>query len=245
MGAGTEGSGDEPTLLPVVLRPTATFPDPRLADRDGLVAVGGELSVQRLIEAYRAGVFPWSANPVSWWSPDPRAILELEALHIPRSLSRALRDGNFSVTLDRQFQRVIESCAEPAPGRFSTWISPEFIAAYTTLHRAGHAHSLEVWRGQTLVGGIYGVCQGGLFAGESMFHRVDNASKIALVHLVEHLRKRGFVLFDVQMLTPVTRQLGGVEIPRDLYLERLAQALEQNCEFNPPRAASPRKPPSP
>jgi leucyl/phenylalanyl-tRNA--protein transferase len=137
----------------------------------------------------------------------------------------------FTVTLDRAFHRVIRACAEPGPGRESTWISPEFIEAYHRLHVAGHAHSLEVWQGLELVGGIYGVSIGGLFAGESMFHRVSNASKVALVRLVEHLRRRGFTLLDVQFLTPVTRALGGAEIPRNVYLERLAVALQQPCHF--------------
>lgn len=184
------------------------FPDPRLANAEGLVAVGGELSVERLLLAYRSGIFPWTAAPVTWWSPDPRAIFELDGFHVSRSLSRVLRKNSFQVTVDRAFRQVMEGCASPAPGRRSTWISPEFLEAYANLHAAGHAHSLECWQAERLVGGIYGVAVGGLFAGESMFHRVSDASKIALFHLVRHLRRQGFLLFDIQMLTPITAQLG-------------------------------------
>lgn len=201
------------------------FPSPRESDAEGLVAVGGDLSVPRLLLAYRSGIFPWTADPVTWWSPDPRAIFEWERFHVSRSLGRVIRKGIFQVTMDRAFRRVMEGCAAPAPGRRSTWISPEFIAAYTLLHQQGHAHSVECWQGRRLVGGVYGVTVGGLFAGESMFHRAGDASKVALVHLVEHLRRRGFELFDIQMLTPVTAQLGGVAIPREQYLQRLARAI--------------------
>lgn len=217
--------------LPALLNERSGFPDPRLADREGLVALGGDLSVARLVAAYRRGVFPWSINPITWWSPDPRGIIELDTLHISRSLSRVLRSGAFTVTIDQDFRGVMTACAQPAPGRRSTWITGEFTSAYQELHLAGHAHSLEVWKGDQMVGGIYGVSHGGLFAGESMFHRVSNASKVALVRLVEHLRERRFVLFDIQMLTPVTRQMGAVEIPREEYLRRLAKALKRKCPF--------------
>jgi leucyl/phenylalanyl-tRNA--protein transferase len=207
------------------------FPDPRLADAEGLVAIGGDMSEERLLLAYRSGIFPWTADPVTWWSPDPRAIVELDQLHIPRSLAKTLRKNIFRLTKDEAFRRVIESCAAPARGRRSTWISGEFIEAYTRLHQSGHAHSLECWQGEELVGGIYGVVIGGFFAGESMFHRAPNASKVAVCHLVEHLRARGFRLFDIQMLTPVTAQLGGVTIPRREYLKRLAGAVGRDCCF--------------
>ncbi len=212
------------------------FPDPRRAPRRGrfagLVAVGGDLSVPRLLLAYRSGIFPWSDDPLTWWSPDPRAIFELDRFHVPRSLARTLRSGRFRTTVNRAFRAVIEGCAAPAPGRMETWISPAFIEAYTALHRAGHAHSVECWQGAELVGGIYGVTVGGLFAGESMFHRARDASKVALVALVERLRERGFVLFDIQMRTPVTRLLGAVEISREEYLRRLAGAVERDCRFD-------------
>jgi leucyl/phenylalanyl-tRNA--protein transferase len=207
------------------------FPDPRRADAEGLVAIGGDLSVPRLLLAYRSGIFPWTVNPITWWSPDPRAIFELDRFHVPRSLARLIRKQPFEITIDRAFREVMEGCAAPARGRRSTWITPEFIAGYARLHQQGHAHSLECWQAHKLVGGIYGVSAGGFFAGESMFHRVTGASKAALCHLVQHLRQRGFALFDIQMVTPATRQLGAVEIPRGAYLERLASATRMECSF--------------
>lgn len=205
-----------------------SFPDPRLADANGLVAIGGDLSLERLLAAYRSGIFPWTVNPVTWWSPDPRAIFELEKIHVPKSLEKIMRRGVFEVTMDRAFRAVMEGCAAPAAGRSNTWITPEFVKAYTCLHEKGHAHSLECWQNGKLAGGVYGVALGGFFAGESMFHRVSNASKVALVQLINHLREQGFTLFDIQMLTPVTRQLGATEIPREEYLKRLSKALKQN-----------------
>ncbi len=207
------------------------FPDPRQADAEGLVAIGGDLSVPRLRLAYRSGIFPWTVDPITWWSPEPRGIFELDRFHVSRSLARVIRQGAFRITLDSSFPQVMKRCAAPAPGRRSTWISPEFIGAYTQLHEQGHAHSLECWQGRRLVGGIYGVTVGGLFAGESMFHRVSNASKVALFHLIEHLRRRGFALFDIQMLTPITAQLGGIAIPREEYLRRLDRAVEMTVSF--------------
>jgi leucyl/phenylalanyl-tRNA--protein transferase len=217
--------------MPILLTRQPCFPDPRSADEDGLVAVGGDLSVVRLLLAYRSGIFPWSVRPLTWWSPDPRGIFELDRFHVSRSLARVLRQKRFEVTRDRAFREVIEGCAAPGPGRRSTWISREFIEAYTELHAQGHAHSVECWRDGRLAGGIYGVAAGGLFAGESMFCRVDNASKVALFHLVQHLKERRFALFDVQMITPLTRQLGGVEISRDDYLRRLASAVRESATF--------------
>lgn len=207
------------------------FPNPENASADGLVAVGGDLSIERLLLAYRSGIFPWTAKPITWWSPDPRGIFELENFQAPRRLAQIIRKQPYGVTRNRAFRDVMEGCAAPGPGRGHTWISPEFIKAYTALHRAGHAHSVECWRGEELVGGIYGVSVGGLFAGESMFHRADNASKIALVHLVEHLREQGFALFDIQMVTPATAALGAVEIPRSEYLRRLGIAVALKCAF--------------
>ena len=203
------------------------FPDPLLANAEGLVAIGGDLSAPRLLLAYRSGIFPWTADPVTWWSPDPRAIFELDRFHVSHSLARAIRAHDFQITINKAFREVMEACAAPARGRRTTWISPEFIEAYTMLHQLGHAHSVECWRGNALAGGIYGVSIGGFFAGESMFHRVSNASKIALFHLVQHLRKWSFRLFDIQMLTPITAQLGGITIPRVEYLRRLAAAIEK------------------
>lgn len=207
------------------------FPDPNRANADGLVAFGGDLTAARLLLAYRRGIFPWTVNPITWWSPNPRGIFDLKTFQVPRRLAQIMRQQPYEVTRDRAFRQVMEGCAAPARGRGQTWISPEFVAAYTALHQAGHAHSVECWQGKKLVGGIYGVAVGGLFAGESMFHRADNASKIALVHLIGHLRTRGFALFDIQMVTPATEALGAVEIPRVEYLRRLAQAVALKCEF--------------
>jgi len=210
-----------------ILNDRLRFPDPLLANAEGLVAIGGDLSAPRLLLAYRSGIFPWTADPVTWWSPDPRAIFELDQFHVSRSLARAIRAQDFQITINKAFREVMEACAAPARGRRTTWISPEFIEAYTMLHQLGHAHSVECWRGNALAGGIYGVSIGGFFAGESMFHRVSNASKIALYHLVQLLRKWSFSLFDIQTLTSVTAQLGGITIPRVEYLRRLAAAVEK------------------
>jgi leucyl/phenylalanyl-tRNA---protein transferase len=219
------------TWTPAILDQRLRFPDPRTAHREGLVAIGGDLSAPRLRLAYRSGIFPWTVNPVTWWSPDPRAVFELKQFHVPHSLAKFIRKQPFEITRDRAFRQVMQGCAAPAPGRGQTWITPEFIEAYTCLYEQRHAHSVECWRGGELVGGIYGVSFGGLFAGESMFHRATNASKVALCHLVEYLRARGFALFDVQMVTPATRQLGAAEIPREEYLKRLKAALRMDCAF--------------
>jgi leucyl/phenylalanyl-tRNA--protein transferase len=207
------------------------FPDPRRASAEGLVAIGGNFSVDRLLLAYRSGIFPWTAGPITWWSPDPRAIFDMDHVHISRSLDRVLRQNHFRITRDQAFREVMEGCAEPRPGRGQTWVTREFLEGYTRLHEQGHAHSLECRQENKLVGGIYGVAIGGLFAGESMFHRVSNASKVAVCKLIEHLRERDFTLFDIQMLTPITTQLGGITVPRSEYLRRLARALEKECKF--------------
>jgi leucyl/phenylalanyl-tRNA--protein transferase len=217
--------------MPVLLNKNTAFPDPALADAEGLVAIGGDLGTERLLAAYRQGIFPWTANPITWWSPDPRAIFELDGFHVSRSLARVIRQDRFEVTMDQSFRAVMEGCAAPAPERGGAWITEEFIEAYTRLHKLGHAHSVECRLKRELVGGIYGVTIGGLFAGESMFHRVNDASKVALHHLVRHLRERGFVLFDIQMVTPATQPLGASEIPRREYLQRLAAAVAMKCSF--------------
>lgn len=223
------------TGFPPILDDSLAFPDPRNAVEldgfDGLVAIGGDLSVPRLLSAYRAGIFPWTSPLITWWSPNPRAIIELDGFHIPRSVRRLLRRKPFEVTIDRAFKSVIEGCAEPAPGRRKTWITSQFIKAYTKLHEAGHAHSVECWLEGVLVGGIYGVSVGGLFAGESMFHRITGASKVALVHLVEHLRERGFMLFDIQMVTRTTALFGAINVSRDEYLDRLAKVVDLPVQF--------------
>lgn len=218
---------------PVLLDDRLWFPDAgdavKRGPHAGLVAVGGDLSVPRLLLAYRSGLFPWTADPATWWSPDPRGIIELDQFHVSRSLARTLRKGEFEISFDRDFRAVITACAKTR--RPGGWITPEFMAAYTALHEAGHAHSVECWRAGELVGGVYGVAVGGLFAGESMFHRADDASKVALFHLVSRLRERGFTLFDTQMVTPVTRQLGATEISRVDYLRRLRAAGAVSASF--------------
>jgi leucyl/phenylalanyl-tRNA--protein transferase len=207
------------------------FLDPERADADGLVGVGGNLHPPLLLEAYRRGIFPWfdESSPILWWSPDPRAIFELDGLHVSRRLARTVRSGRFTTTVDRAFVEVVRGCAHrPNDG---VWITPDMIAAYTRLHEIGHAHSVEVWREGELAGGVYGVTVGGLFAGESMFSRVRDASKVALVCLMERLRERGFSLFDVQFLNDHTASLGAIEIPRRKYLARLRQAIAREVSF--------------
>jgi leucyl/phenylalanyl-tRNA---protein transferase len=215
-----------------ILRPdNLAFPNLQTANREGLLALGGDLSVARLLLAYRSGIFPWTDEPLTWWSPDPRAIFDIERFHPPKRLESKLRHNPFQMTIDRDFLSVIHACAEPAPGRESTWISSRFIEAYLKLHQQGHAHSVEVWQDGELVGGIYGVAIQGFFAGESMFHRATDASKIALCHLMDHLRARNFELFDTQVLSPLTARLGAIEIRRRDYLERLASALRNSARF--------------
>ncbi len=189
------------------------------------------LDARALLYAYSQGYFPM-ADPedgqVYWYDPDPRAVIPLESFHVSRRLERTLRQGVFDVRFDSSFQRVMERCAESQPGREETWISDELIAAYTQLHRLGHAHSAETYWAGELVGGVYGVSLGGFFAGESMFSLRRDASKVALVVLLGRLRERGFTLFDVQFLTPHLRQFGAAEIPRRAYKRCLSQALSVN-----------------
>ena len=209
-------------------------PDPETADENGLVALGGNLAPERLLAAYRAGLFPWSSRPVAtWWSPDPRAIFDLESWKPHRSVRQAIRRANWTFSVDRDFLGVMRACAEPAPGREGTWISPDFIASYGELHRRGFAHSIEVWDGARLVGGLYGVTIGGFFGGESMFHRETDASKAAVLHLIDRLRKGGFALCDAQVPTPHLERLGAIEIPRSEYLARLQRALTSDARLAP------------
>jgi leucyl/phenylalanyl-tRNA--protein transferase len=210
---------------------TAGFLDPEQADAEGLVGVGGDLNPQRLLEAYRHGIFPFydDSMPILWWSPDPRAVLELDGLHVSRRLARTIRSGRFNVTVNRAFTDVVEGCARRDSG--GVWITHDMAAAYERLHRLGHAHSVEVWHGDVLAGGLYGVAVGGCFAGESMFTRVRDASKVAVVHAVERLRRQGFQLFDVQFLNEHTASLGATEISRAEYLRRLRRALRCEVAF--------------
>ena len=214
--------------------PPKSFPSPTESTPDGLVAVGGDLSPERLLDAYRHGIFPWPVEGeerMLWWSLDPRAILPLDGLYISKRLRRTLHSEKFKVTCDQAFAEVIAGCATGPEREGGTWLTDEMIAAYTHLHDLGHAHSIEVWHEGKLAGGTYGIAVGGLFAAESMFYRVRDASKVALAHLVDHLNARGFLLFDVQQWTPHTGRLGVIEIPRDEYLARLATAVEQEVTF--------------
>ena len=211
------------------------FPDPTALQKgrgpEGLVAVDGDLSVERLLLAYRSGIFPWSVDPISWWSPDPRGIFELDQFHVSRSLARTLRRGVFTIKRNSAFDRVVEGCARSAPGRESTWIHPDIMAAYSRLHQEGHAHSVECWSDGELVGGVYGVAIGGAFFAESMFHTAPDASKVALYSLMQGLGEEGFGVFDIQMITPFTRSLGAVWVSRESYLVRLREALGRPCSF--------------
>jgi leucyl/phenylalanyl-tRNA---protein transferase len=205
---------------------------PELADENGLVAVGGDLRPERLLEAYRRGVFPWfdDTTPILWWSPDPRAIFKIGGLNVSRRLRRTIRSGRFTLTIDRDFAGVIRGCANrPGDGN---WITPDMIAAYETMHRLGHAHSVEAWRDGVLAGGVYGVAINGFFAGESMFSCVRDASKVALAFLMDHLQHQGFLLFDIQFLNPHTERLGAIQIPRSEYLELLKNALRTPAKFS-------------
>jgi leucyl/phenylalanyl-tRNA--protein transferase len=206
------------------------FPPVEQASPEGLLAVGGDLRPKRLLEAYRHGIFPWyeEDQPILWWSPDPRAVLFPDKLHIPRSLDKTIRRGHFTVTLDTCFRDVMIECAGPRPQypEGGTWITPAMIEAYTRLHDLGHAHSIETWQEGNLVGGLYGVAIGGAFFGESMFSRATDASKVALVSLVRQLRAWGFQIFDCQQASPHVMRLGAEEIPRRVFIEHLARAVE-------------------
>jgi leucyl/phenylalanyl-tRNA--protein transferase len=200
------------------------LPAAETADERGVVGVGADLEPGTLLAAYRSGLFPMPVDGgvVAWWSPDPRGILPLDGLRVSRSLRQSA--ARHEVSVDRAFPAVIEACADPS--RPHGWINRPVIEAYTRLHELGWAHSVEVWSGDDLVGGLYGVAVGGLFAGESMFHRARDASKVALVHLAGLLRDGEPRLLDVQWTTPHLRSLGAVDIPRRAYLDRLGEALE-------------------
>lgn len=213
-----------------VLTKALAFPPPALALEDGLLACGGDLSVDRLLLAYRMGIFPWysEGDPILWWSPDPRMVLFPKEFHLSRSLGRVLRSGRFTVTMDTAFEPVVTACAETrGAGRESTWITPEMVEAYIALHRAGYAHSVECWEGGALAGGLYGISLGACFFGESMFSAVSNASKVALAVLVSKLTDWDFRLLDCQLPNPHLRSLGAREIPRARFLALLEKALQR------------------
>ncbi len=199
------------------------------------MCVGGELTVELLVDAYSHGIFPWPvldnvALP-AWWSPDPRAIFELDEFYVSRRLRRTMRSGCFEVTLDQDFAAVVDGCGTAQDRAEATWITPEMRAAYIQMHRHGLAHSVETRRDGQLVGGVYGVALGGMFAGESMFYGERDASKVALASLVDHLRRRGYNLMDIQQLTSHTASQGATEIARDEYLDRLAEAIALPVTF--------------
>ena len=186
----------------------------------------------RVIHAYRNGIFPMAleAGRIGWFSPDPRGIIPLDTFHVPARLARLMRQARYSVTTDQAFEPVMQACA--ADREDGTWISDDIIECYTTLHRLGLAHSIEVWSGTQLAGGLYGVHLGGAFFGESMFHRARDASKVALVSLVDRLQRRSFKLLDIQWVTPHLEQFGAIEISREAYLERLAAAIAADAAWD-------------
>ncbi len=207
--------------------PKAPFPGVYLAETDpnGLLAVGGDLHPERLINAYRHGIFPWFSpgDPILWWSPDPRTLLYPERVRVSRSLRKALRRRRLGVTMDRAFDAVIRACSGPRRDGAGTWLVPDMIAAYAALHRRGLAHSVEVWQDDTLVGGLYGVGLGRVFYGESMFSRVDDASKVALVHLSRRLADWGYAVIDCQVISDHLVSMGAEEVPRDSFTALLRQ----------------------
>lgn len=203
-----------------------TFPDPRFS-REGVVDLSDDLRVERLLEAYSFGIFPWPHEdlPTLWYSPDPRGILDFADFHVPRRFLKTMRSAPFRLTVNRAFEEVLEACARaPRPGQGGTWITPKLTRAYREFHRAGYAHSLEVWEGGELAGGLYGVYVGGVFSGESMFFRRSGASKFALVRLVEFLRSQGHSWMDIQMVTPLLESFGGRYLPQAQFLAWLEMA---------------------
>ncbi|HLZ35075.1 MAG TPA: leucyl/phenylalanyl-tRNA--protein transferase [Nitrospira sp.] len=205
------------------------FPPVERASPEGLLAIGGDLQPERLLEAYRHGIFPWynDDQPILWWSPDPRAVIFPDKLHVSRSLERSIRRGHFTVTLDTCFREVMIQCAGPRPQypEGGTWITPAMVDAYSTLHAMGHAHSVETWQEGQLVGGLYGVAIGGAFFGESMFSRATDASKVALALLLRQLRTWKFRIFDCQQSSPHVMRLGAEVIPRREFVKHLSLAV--------------------
>lgn len=218
-------------MLTWLKRDELTFPplDKALREPNGLLAAGGDLSPERLLAAYRHGCFPWyqDGQPLLWWSPDPRTVLYPNELHVSRSLRKRLRQGGYRVTFDQAFADVIKGCAGPRSYTDGTWITTPMQQAYLRLHAMGVAHSVEVWQGEQLVGGLYGLAMGGLFFGESMFSRATDASKVGFVTLVEHLRDWGFALIDCQMPTRHLESFGARSIPRAVFAQALAEHLDR------------------
>ncbi|HXQ31453.1 MAG TPA: leucyl/phenylalanyl-tRNA--protein transferase [Steroidobacteraceae bacterium] len=206
--------------------PPAALPDPRSALREpnGLIAAGGALSPDWLLAAYRRGIFPWysAGQPILWWSPDPRSVIDPARFTPHRSLRQSIRNRGYETRLDTDFEAVVAGCASPRATAAGTWITPGMHAAYLALHKLGHAHSVETWHDGRLVGGLYGLRLGALFCGESMFSRARDASKVALARLIEHARESGILLIDCQLPTPHLASLGAVTLPRERFLERIA-----------------------
>lgn len=204
------------------------FPPVEMSTREGILAVGGDLSPERLLCAYRSGIFPWymPESPIIWWSPDPRFVLFTDELKVPRSMRRIFNRNYFRFTFDTQFEEVIKSCSLPRKDEKSTWLVPEMIDAYIELNRLGYAHSAEAWSGDRLAGGLYGVSLGRCFFGESMFTRENNASKATLIFLAQRLRELGFKMIDSQVYTSHLAMLGARMIPRSEYLEYLKESLK-------------------
>jgi leucyl/phenylalanyl-tRNA--protein transferase len=201
-----------------------------LRDPNGLLAIGGDLNAERLVNAYQHGIFPWfnAGQPILWWSPDPRCILVPDKLKISRSLKKILRKNKFSVTFNQSFRQVLEACAAPRKGIEETWITREMMDAYLELHQSGYAHSVECWHEGKLAGGLYGVAIDQIFFGESMFSRESNASKVALVHLVQQVKKQKFRLIDCQVHSHHLQNLGAEPMPRDMYIN----ILRYYCNLN-------------
>lgn len=209
------------------------FPDPRFA-RGDVVACGEDLRVETLRDAYRHGIFPWphEGMPLPWFSPRRRTVIIFDELHVGRTLRKAQKRSELTFTIDRAFGDVIRECASTQrPDQDGTWIEPYIIEAYTRFHDAGDAHSVEVWDGERLVGGLYGIDAGGVFTGESMFHREPDASKLALLFLIEHLRSRGATWLDCQVMTPHMEAIGARDITRARFLDMLAAAQEQGLRL--------------
>jgi leucyl/phenylalanyl-tRNA--protein transferase len=209
---------------------TSFFPpvETALADPNGLLAMGGDLSVKRLLDAYRHGIFPWfnPGEPILWWSPDPRMVLVPGEVRVTRSLAKRMRNAGFELRVDSAFAEVMRACAEPREGAGGTWISPAIVAAYSRLFDAGYAHSVETWHDGRLVGGLYGVAIGRMFYGESMFSREPDASKVAVVRLARQLQRWGFGLIDCQMETAHLASLGARTVPRTAFTARLAELVK-------------------
>ncbi len=210
------------------------FPDPYNAPGDYPLAIGGDLSPERLIFAYSLGIFPWYSEdePILWWSPDPRMILFPDELKISRSLKKVLKNKGFEVRFNTAFEDVIKNCATvKRKGQDGTWLTPEMIEAYIRLHKLGFAHSVETYLDGKLVGGLYGVAIGGVFFGESMFHKVSDASKVAFVHLVKRLKEKGFDIIDCQQSTPHMARFGAREIPRKEFLDIISKSIHKKVSF--------------